>query len=74
MLTLTCPTGTFDTTALAQGNSERVLTYGIIPDSSDVKTYCTNSELGGSYDDNPCNKWLDKGKIKSALIDFDGTS
>jgi hypothetical protein len=41
-LSLTCPTGTFDTTVTQQSDPDsKVLVYGIINDSTDVKTYCS---------------------------------
>jgi hypothetical protein len=66
-LTLSCPSGHFDSTALAHSGSHKgqpVLTYGIINDSTDVKTYCSDENYDDPYN---CKDWIDGQALEDAI-------
>jgi hypothetical protein len=68
-LTLTCPSGSFDTTALAHSDSQPVLRYGIINSSTDVKTYCSYENYDDPYN---CRQWIDGNELEDALDSQNG--
>ena len=74
MFTLSCPTGTFDTTAQAKNNGvasngEHVLTYGIINDSTENKSFCNFDEYTDPYN---CKDYIDDVDLQADLAAFNG--
>ena len=62
-----CPKGTLvDLTTIAMNTDKPVFEAGIIPNTSDVKNYCLNSEF---EDTNDCSSYLDMDKLTRALND-----
>ena len=70
-LTLTCPTGNFDSLAKAKSDGAQILNYGIINDGTEVKSYCSYEKYNDPMN---CKQYIDGDKLKNDLYAFDDTN
>jgi hypothetical protein len=71
VLTLTCPTGLLDSTAMTSDN-QKAFQAGIIPNNALASNYCSAAAIQvpeGSDSATTCNSWLDNDAVEQYIAE-----